>query len=284
MKTIQRVTQKLAVSLIALAVLSLATQAMAQQATALSAKVLRIKGAARYSTDGKNWHPLHIDDILKLGAVIQTAEKSYVDVQLGEREVKAPTQVVNNGVLYSPQEPTANVVRIFESSVLAIDKLTAQQTGMEEVEDTSLDLRAGKIMGNVKKLSAASKYEVKIPNGVAGIRGTIYMISSSGVVDVLQGSVVIAVVGADGSVVTKVVNAGYQYDPLTQAMTPISEADQKALMKIYLQLNGPPSTPPATYVKNGTIIYVSPLNQPGGGTPPPPAPPEGGGVGTLGIQ
>jgi hypothetical protein len=258
MRTIHGYVHKLAATALALAVMSLATQAMAQT-TILSSKVVRLKGAARYSVDGKTWQRLERGAILKPGTVIQTAEDSYVDIQMGTREVKAASPVLNNGTLYQPEEPAANVVRIFESSVLAIDKLTSTPTGVDNVEETQLDLRAGKIMGSVKKLSSASKYEVKIPNGVAGIRGTIYTISSSGVVNVLEGSVVVAIVAADGSVVTKVVSAGYRYDPMTQTLTQIPAPELKALLAIYLQVNGPLPTPPQYYVKNPTIIYVSPL-------------------------
>jgi hypothetical protein len=258
MRTIHGYVHKLAATALALAVMSLATQAMAQTSI-LSAKVVRLKGAARYSVDGKSWQKLERGATLKPGTVIQTAEDSYVDIQLGAREVKPATPVLNNGTLYQPEEPSANVVRIFDSTVLAIDKLTSTPTGVDNVEETQLDLRAGKIMGNVKKMSAASKYEVKIPNGVAGIRGTIYVISSSGVVNVLEGSVVIAVVAADGSVVTKVVSAGYRYDPMTQTLTQIPAVELKAMLAIYNQLNGPLPTPPQYYVKNPTIIFVSPL-------------------------
>jgi hypothetical protein len=258
MRTIHGYVHKLAASVLALAVMSLATQAMAQT-TILSSKVVRLKGAARYSVDGKTWQRLERGTILKPGTVIQTAEDSYVDVQMGTREVKPATPVLNNGTLYQPQEPAANVVRIFESSVLAIDKLTSTPTGVDNVEETQLDLRAGRIMGSVKKLSAASKYEVKIPNGVAGIRGTTYVISSSGVIKVLEGSVVIAIVSADGSVVTKVVSAGYQYDPMTQTLSQIPAVELKTLIAIESQVGGPLPSPPTYIVKNPTIIYISPL-------------------------
>jgi hypothetical protein len=84
---------------------------------------------------------------------------------------------------------------------LAIDKLTAEDTGTDMVTETQLDLRAGRITGSVKKLSAASRYEIKFPTGVAGIRGTLYSITSGGVVQVGLGSVVVSYL-KDGAVVT----------------------------------------------------------------------------------
>jgi len=273
MRTIQSFAQKAFSGVVALAVMGLALQSMAQSApTQLSAKVIRVKGGARYSTDGKTWQPVHRGDVLKAGTVIQTAEKGIVDLQLGERETKPFRPVINNATMYQPEEQTANVIRVFENSMLAIDKLTTQDTGNDTVEETQLDLRAGSVMGNVKKLSSASKYEVKIPNGVAGIRGTIYMISSSGVVDVLEGSVVIAVVGSDGTVVTKVVAAGFKYDPMTGGLTQIPSNVLGELKKIYLQLIGPVPTPPTVFTQPGTIIYVTPLDEQGSPTVPPPPP------------
>src|SRR5690349_24996818 len=87
-----------------------------------------------------------------------------------------------------------NVVRIWENSAVGIDKLTSMQTGAEAVTETQLDLKAGRITGSVKKMSAASKYEVKLPNGVAGIRGTTYDITADGLIKVYVGSVVVATV------------------------------------------------------------------------------------------
>ena len=85
-------------------------------------------------------------------------------------------------------------MRLWGNTLLSIDKLTSTQTGADEVTETQLDLKAGHIFGTVKKMSAGSKYEVKVPNGVAGIRGTVYDISADGVIKVLSGSCVVAVV------------------------------------------------------------------------------------------
>jgi hypothetical protein len=52
-----------------------------------------------------------------------------------------------------------------------VDKLTLDRTGKDETSETQLNLSAGQMMSNTKKLSAQSRYEIKIPNGVASIRG-----------------------------------------------------------------------------------------------------------------
>jgi hypothetical protein len=137
------------------------------------------------------------------------------------------------------------------------------------VTETQLDLRAGKIFGNVKKMSAASKYEVKIPNGVAGIRGTIYQISADGVVQVLVGSVVIAYVGPDGTVVTQVVMGGQQFDARTGQLTAIPQYIQKDLVKEAKAARIGPNTPPTTFTVDHTIYYVSPTVGQNGNSGPP---------------
>ena len=73
-----------------------------------------------------------------------------------------------------------NVIRMWGNTVLAIDKLTQFDTGVQTVSDTELDLRAGRIFFNVKKMSATSQFIIKIPNGVAGIRGSVGFDDSTG--------------------------------------------------------------------------------------------------------
>jgi hypothetical protein len=126
-----------------------------------------------------------------------------------------------SGMAYQPKAQQ-DAVRISENTVLGIDKLTVAQTGADTVTETQLDLKAGSIFGTVKKLTGASKYEVKIPNGVAGIRGTIYQLTAEGIFRVLTGSAVLAYVGTDGTVVTQVVAAGQQFDARTGQLTSLS--------------------------------------------------------------
>jgi hypothetical protein len=81
-------------------------------------------------------------------------------------------------VSYKPSAEQ-NAVRLMGDTVLAIDKLTVSDTGVDTVSDTELDLRQGGIYCSVKKLSGASQYLIKIPNGIAGVRGTLFLLTQA---------------------------------------------------------------------------------------------------------
>lgn len=217
--------------------LALVASAEAQTSKQRTGKVVRIKGAARYSTGNNIWQPLKVGTILKSGAIVQTAQDSYADVVLNEESsappapagisTKAPSSVSSAA---PPPTPAAaakrsvdqDVVRVLEDTVLSFDRLTAVETGADRVTETELDLRTGAIFGAVKKQAAASRFEIKIPNGVAGIRGTYFYASAKGFFSCLTGSVVAAYTGPDGAPGAQVVGAGYQFNCLTRELTPIA--------------------------------------------------------------
>ena len=196
-----------------------------------AARVSRLKGAARYSTDNKNWKTLSEGDILKSGSIIQTAgDNSWVDIVLYDTSesfntVQPVIRKFNYGVGSDAQQ---NVVRLRENTVLSLDKLFSQGTGSGNVTETQLDLRAGRIFGNVKKLSGASKYEVKLPNGVAGIRGTLFDLSANGILTVFFGSVAISYYDGTGTLITKIVLAGERLDLNTNQITRLSGGESAA--------------------------------------------------------
>jgi hypothetical protein len=160
------------------------------------AVVRGVRGTANYSTDrGSNWRDLKVGTKLRQNSIIRTAPGATVDLFLGD-----------NGP----------VVRVTENTTMGIDRLTIDRSGTEKIIETQLDLRAGRILGNVKHLAAASKYEVKTPQGVAGIRGTRYDISADGRVSLTEGNaVVVYVIG--GRTSTGNVNAGQTIRPPTTA-------------------------------------------------------------------
>jgi hypothetical protein len=273
MKQIRSLVQHLMVCGLALAMVSTA----AAQAIQGTARVVRIKGSARYTTGNNVWQPLKLGSVLKSGTVIQTStdKGAFVDLMLTDGDGAIPASTGGGGagsppdVTYVQQSADQNMVRIWENSVLAIDNLTSTETGADIVSETQLDLRAGRILGNVKKMSAASKYEVKVPNGVAGIRGTIYEISADGVVRVLVGSAVIAYVGPDGTVVTQVVMGGQQFDARTGQISPIPDFNQKEMVKAAKAARIGPNTPPTSFAVDRTIYYVSPTRGQNAVGPPP---------------
>ena len=173
-------------------ILTLASGACAQSTHPGVATVVRIVGEARYSLGDGVWHPLVAGKILVAGAVIQTGHDATVDIVLGKKILmpqarsRLPDRValaldadVRGYVSYKPSAEQ-NAVRMTGDTVLAIDKLTVSDTGVDTVSDTELDLRQGGIYNSVKKLSGASQYLIKIPNGIAGVRGTLFYINATG--------------------------------------------------------------------------------------------------------
>lgn len=236
------------------------------------AKVVKIAGNARYFLPGDSTpHDLKNGMILKQGTTIQTAsgENNYVDIVLNDSAAVAPPEAgpsnLPSDISHYQPKAEQDGVRVFPNSVLLIDKLTTTTTGADMVTDTELDLKAGSILGTVKKLSPTSKYEVKIPNGVAGIRGTVYFISANGVITVLSGRVVVAYVGPAGDVITQIVNAGEQFDTNTGLITPISAGFLRPLIIAALDFRVFVNKPVTVIVPDHRIYYVSPTRGNGQG-------------------
>jgi hypothetical protein len=233
---------------------------LAAQTQEGSAKVVNISGSARYMPAGAtSWEPLKIGAILMQGAVVQTAGSgSYVDVVLNNRSATSGFGSSLVPVKAGSRSVQQNAIRIFENTVLGFDTLNVDQTGADTVTETQLDLKAGKIFGTVKKLSAASKYEVKIPNGVAGIRGTVYYISADGIIQVISGSVLVSFQGPSGPVVQEV-GEGMQFD-VRSPNTPPSAIENPMVYATEI------TTPtPIVFTLDHTIYTVSPTTSSSGG-------------------
>ena len=213
-------------------VLSLAAGAPAQSIHPGVATVVRISGEARYSLGDGKWHPLVAGKILAAGSVVQTGAGASVDIVLGkkvqmpqgspvpDRISEAPDAGVRGLVTYKPSAEQ-NTVRMTGDTVLAIDKLTVSDTGVDSVSDTELDLRQGAIYNSVKKLSGASQYLIKIPNGIAGVRGTLFYISATGECASFKNVVVLSIIGGNGKPETVVVGEGTQFNPQTGQTSPL---------------------------------------------------------------
>src|ERR1041385_9108786 len=280
MKQIRTLVRGLLVAAFTLAVAT-TLSAQSQEGTI---KVVSLKGKARYTTGaGMDWKDIRVGQMLKPGAIIQTASDSYVDLILNNTKASQSLSSAlssdvsevstSSGSGGNKAKVVQDAVRVFENTVLSVDKLSITRTGTDTVTDTQLDLKAGRIFGTVKKLSASSQYEIKIPNGVAGIRGTIYLISADGVVSVLTGEVVISYM-LNGTLVTKEVPAGYQFDPTTGQVTPISDPLLQQLARLaQLFARYLPNMPAIQYTHDMTIYHVSPTSTSSGPVlPTPPTP------------
>jgi hypothetical protein len=226
MKKIQTLLSAAFCGLILLAFVSAAGAQDTKQGVAT---VVRVKGLASYTLGGNDvWHPLVAGKVLNPGAAIKTGPDATVDVVLGkavempqahpvpDRVTLAPDSEVRGMVGYKPSVQQ-NIIRLSGDTTVKIDILTVSDTGVDTVSDTELDLQNGRIFYSVKKLSAESKYLVKIPNGIAGVRGSQGFISADGKCGAFEHPLWLSVIGADGKPVTVTVGEGQQYDPATGA-------------------------------------------------------------------
>jgi len=253
------------------------------------ATIVRIQGEARYSLGDGNWHPLVVGKILGAGAVVQTAHDATVDMVLGktvempqaapwpDRIGPAPDANVRGLIDYKPSV-VQNMVRMTGGTTLAIDKLTVSDTGLDTVSDTELDLKQGRIYCSVKKLSAASEYLVKIPNGIAGVRGCLIVIDANGwcaVCKELPGTqppdhhpfvLLLSITGPNGAPMIYSIGEGYQFTPQTGQITLLTpdllnllQQGFTALGSVYVEI--------VSFAYDGTYCFISPTSGHWGSAP-----------------
>jgi hypothetical protein len=260
-------TQSILNSLVACGVaLAMVSTLAAQSGDQSAAKVIRLKGAVRYSTGNNVWQPLKLGDVVRPGTAIQTASDSRVDLVLGDASAPVARPIPADMMSYQPMAEQ-NILRIWENTLMGVDKLTEMGTGMDMVTETQLDLKAGHITGSVKKMSAASKYEVKLPNGVAGIKGTIFECYAEGVIKVREGSIVVAYPGANGAIVTQVVMSMQMFDIRTGTLSALPDADKTGMDGVIHELQaglfvGPQGLKPPDLNPIVPLIYISPVKVP----------------------
>lgn len=222
-KPMKNFTIILAVALFGILALS---QAQAQQARPGFATAIRTQGEVSYTLGDGKWYPLVAGKYLPPGSSIRTGDNGTVDIILGksielpqakwtpERISLAPDAPVRGMITYQPSAEQ-NMVRLIPNSTLQIDRLNTTDTGADTVSDTELDLKEGKIYASVKKLSGASQYMVKIPNGVAGVRGTWFSLGAMGecaVYESQSGGLLLAMT-LHGTPITIQINPGFIFSP-----------------------------------------------------------------------
>ncbi|HMD54280.1 MAG TPA: FecR domain-containing protein [Phycisphaerae bacterium] len=243
--------------------------AYAQDGQAGFATVVRVQGLASYTLGDGNWHPLIAGKALVAGSTIRTGDGGIVDVVLGKQidfpqSQRAPDRISPaadspvRGLISSKPAEVQNVVRLTPGTVLTIDKLTTIDTGADTVSDTELNLQQGKIFASVKKLSATSQYLVKIPNGIAGVRGTEFSISADGATAVFEsttgGLVLSLTIG--GVTTTYVVAAGQMLEPASGGTAPISPGLDGILSDVFTALKTTYNVV-VSFDYNDNNIYIS---------------------------
>ena len=241
MKQMKTLANRIAVWSIALAVVAGISTAHAQSQQGKAA-VTAVEGTAEYSTDGGAFMPLKVGTVLRSGSQVRTTGGSHVDLYLGK----------NNGV-----------VRVADATTVSVDKLTFSDTGADRVIDTQLNLKEGHLLGNASdKMAPASKYEIKTPNGVAGIRGTKYDIYVCRVI-VIEGKVYFVHFAPGGKNVPFVVTAHNQFDCVT-GLTPLPDDLYRSIEKEINSISRGPG-PEGISVPPYIEPFVSPINKPSRG-------------------
>jgi hypothetical protein len=203
------------------------------------AEVRAVKGDATYMVGGAPAQKLKVGTVLPSGSTIKTGAGSVVDLFLGN---------------------SAGTIRVTENTTLGLDKLALTDTGAENVVEVQLNLPDGTILGNVNKLSAASKYEIKIPNGVAGIRGTRFRLSSTAYAVLLEGTMVMVYVppGQAPTPYTLVAPPAVYFSPL--------EGVKPAPEDLVREVQGQFGPPVGVLVPPSKIPYKDPFVSPGVGS------------------
>jgi hypothetical protein len=222
------------------------------------ATVVAVKGEAQYSTGGA-WQPVKSGMTLMSGSVIQTADGAEVDLDMGP----------------------SGVLKVESGSTVSIDKLTVEKTSADTITETQLDVRKGKIAGKTKgSLSSASRYEIKTPTGVAGIRGTVFGVGADGTISCSSGGPVMVAVFVNGQLTTVQLGAGQKLLPGSTTPVAMSQAEIAALEsaagKIRVGSGQTALTPGGAYQTRpgNPIVFVDPLTSQASTTNPAPPPPQ----------
>jgi hypothetical protein len=110
-------------------------------------------GSVQYSK-ADQWPVVKRNMELGPGTTLRTGAESYVDLWV-------------NG---------SSTIRVTALATMQLQKMTRSSAEPGADTETTLDLKSGIIVGNVKKLPANSNYEITTPHGVARIRGTDFLV------------------------------------------------------------------------------------------------------------
>jgi hypothetical protein len=233
----------------ALALVVVAQSADAAAMKKTKAKAFGVRGDVQYRIADGPWMAVHNGDEFDSQTTVKTI---------------GPDSVMNLRIDHND-----SFVRVLPNTAMKIESIAVAGNGVDGDSDTMLNLQSGTIVGSVKKLSRASHYEIRTPNGVAGIRGTDYAITVEPLADGTfrvtftceQGEVIAAAL-LNGDAVTKVLNTGESWTPggevtkAAQELLNIYGQQIKEVIQEWINQNGhghgTPSVPPI-------VVPISPV-------------------------
>jgi len=198
------------------------------EAEVLPARVFRLKGIARWATDADQpWQEVKAGTRLPEAAVIQTAANSRADICLGRSPKRLRAVVVEHpsGRIVGHTTLYDNMIRLWENSFVRFDRLAQgrSQGGTRAADDVRLDLSAGHMSGWVPKLAEGSRYEIRLPEGVARILGTVYDVEVDGWIKVTKGSVSFTYLDSQKA---QLIMSNQQFDVRTGILCAIPDMDR----------------------------------------------------------
>jgi hypothetical protein len=181
--------------------LVLTTHADAAAMKKSKAKAIGVHGDVQYRIAEGPWMAVHENDEFDGQTTIKTT---------------GPESRVN---LYIRHNDSS--IRLLPNTSMKIENLSFVG-GADGDNDTMLNLQSGTVVGSVTKLSRNSHYEIRTPNGVAGIRGTDYAVTVEPLPDgtyrvtftCVSGEVIAAaLVNGEANPITQVLNTGESWTP-----------------------------------------------------------------------
>lgn len=159
-------------------------------------------------------------------AVVRTVKGEARRVQNGASKRLKPNVEISPGTTvltgshseaYLSVNGVTSAIAVDPSSDLNLMEMKKMGRGPTAESETVLNLKSGSIFGQVKKITANSKYEIRTPNGVASIRGTDFYIevepSASGTPHVkffsIAGTVVVSA-AVEGQVESVTLHSGQE--------------------------------------------------------------------------
>lgn len=133
----------------------------AAEAGSGSARLTGLLGLAQYSRGAEGYAPAKIGVVLQSGDIIQSANGSSLDLDFG-REI--------------------GTVRLLQSTTVKITSVSAT--------NVQLELKGGIILGQIQKRSGPARFEVEIPNGLAGVMEGDFRLDTKGHLVLLEGAAI----------------------------------------------------------------------------------------------